>query len=128
MGVIAKFFVQEVERHENTPTASHIKLGAVCRGKVNAGWASATPGGTIDLWVLNEAATAYFVEGAEYEIRFQRVEPPKLGDGHQPVPVTMNTAGDLMCQECGVYAKMVDGRPDWTAHAEHYGPDAKVGP
>lgn len=116
MSVRAKFYCQKVNRHEDSPTASGVQLGAVCRGKENAGWASATPSGSIQMGVLNEAATGYFEEGAEYLVTFTKVDKPTAGDGHQPKPV--DSYGKTMCAFCGVYR---DEDGTWAAHEHHYG-------
>lgn len=100
MSVIAKFFVQNVERYENSPSAAKIEMGAVCRGAENASWASATPWGSIVLGTLNEKADAYFEKGAEYLVTFERVNPPKAGDGHDPIPV--DKYGYISCAFCGM--------------------------
>lgn len=120
MSVIAKFFVQELDRHEDSPTASRIKMGAVCRGQANKAWASATPGGSVELFTLNEAATDYFEKGAEYEVTFVRVEPPKPGDGHAP----QIFQGANECGRCGMYPgrnEETGQYDDWSAHTELYG-------
>ena len=127
MSVVAKFFVSRVERNEGTPTASQVQMGAVCRGRENRAWASATPGGSISLGILNERATAYFEEGSEYLVTFQKVEKPKPGDGHAPVPAPQYGqdhpgAPQFICEFCGLYASVGDdGSVDWSKHVEHYG-------
>jgi len=118
MAVQAKFFVSVVERNDNSPTASRVKLGAVCRGKENREWAQATPGGTIELFILNEAATVYFEQGQEYLVTFTKVARPTPGDRHAATP----EAGDNMCTFCGGYAAISpDGSLDWTAHDSTFG-------
>lgn len=128
MTVVAKFFVGAVERNEGTPTASQVRMGAVCRGRENRAWASATPGGSITLGILNERATDYFVEGQEYLVTFEKVAKPARGDGHAPIPVRGfghdhdPAAPANVCEFCGVYARVgADGGLDWSAHVEHYG-------
>lgn len=119
-GVVAKFYVSKVDRHEGAPTASGVHMGAVCRGKENAGWASATPSGHIDLGILNDKATDYFEEGAEYLVTFKRVDKPEPGDGHAPNIV--QTEGYPMCAFCGMYGeKQDDGSFAWDAHQRIYG-------
>jgi hypothetical protein len=86
MAVIGKFFVQEIVHHEGQPTADRVKLGAVCRGPQNRQWSAATPWGQIEMGVLNDAATAYFEQGEEYEVTFRHVPKPTPGDGHEPIP------------------------------------------
>ena len=119
MSVIAKFYVTKVDRHEGAPTASGVHLGAVCRGKENAGWASATPSGSINLGILNDKATDYFEEGAEYLVTFEKVAKPTPGDGH--APVLAETQGSVMCQFCGMYAVGGPDGLDWSAHERVYG-------
>lgn len=113
MTVKAKFFVSKLTRTEGSSTADQVVLGAVCRGVENALWSQYTPAGTITLGILNEAATAQFVEGEEYEVTFTRVERPVPGDGHEPVPVRTKH-GNWVCETCG-------GIPsyDYTAHPRH---------
>lgn len=120
MSVQAKFYVAEIVRHEGAPTADRIKMGAVCRGAENKGWASATPWGSIEMGVLNDRATDYFEEGQEYLVTFTKSPKPAPGDGHEPQPV--ESYGSTMCAFCGVHAvKAADGELDWSGHVEHYG-------
>lgn len=126
MSVVGKFFVSEIVTHEGSPTADRVKLGAVCRGAQNAKWASATPWGTIEMGVLNDAATGYFEKGAEYEVTFTRVAKPEPHDGHEPQPEYTGwmdrSKPANMCGFCGMYATTAeDGSLDWSAHQEHYG-------
>ena len=129
MTVVAKFFVSEVVQHEDAPTADRIKMGVVCRGRENRQWAQATPGGTIEMFVLNDAATAQFEKGSEYLVTFEKVPKPELGDGHEPIPApTFGQEQDVAkaqyvcCEFCGVMAERAeDGTLDWSKHEEHYG-------
>ena len=127
MSVQAKFYVGEVQHYPNTPTAAKVRMGAVCRGKENRQWAQATPSGTIELSILNDAATAYFEQGQEYLVVFTKVAKPAAGDGHAPIPVKEATdaqgkpIGNIMCEFCGGYALPGPDGPDWSAHAEHFG-------
>lgn len=129
MAVQAKFFVSVVERNANSPTASRVKLGAVCRGRENREWAQATPFGSIEMGILNEAATAYFEQGQEYLVTFTKVAKPMPGDGHKAIPAKESAdaqgkpLGHNMCEFCGGYAAInpEDGSLDWTAHDSTYG-------
>lgn len=119
MAVIAKFFVSKVVRHEDAPTADRVELGAVCRGAENKAWASATPSGNIQMGILNDVATDYFEEGAEYLVTFEKVAKPEPGDGH--APVLAETQGSVMCQFCGMHAVGGPDGLDWSAHERVYG-------
>lgn len=131
MPVEAKFYVQNVERFEGS-TASRVTLGAVCRGIENREWASATPGGSIQMTIRNDAAVDQFEAGKEYLVTFTKVSAPARGDGHRVQPVRAN--GSLLCGTCGTYARLQDGvaanlypeqHPDedytWEGHEEFYG-------
>lgn len=129
--VRAKFYVQKITRAEGSSTADQVVLGAVCRGVENALWSQYTPSGTISMGVLNEAATAQFIEGEEYEVTFTRVTRPKPGDGHAVVAVkTMH--GNWVCETCGAnpswdfsayrYPELPPAEAlDWSTHREVYG-------
>lgn len=120
MSVQAKFFVQKVDRFDGAATASNIEFSAVCRGIENAGWAAATPGGRIQLGVLNDKATDYFEQGAEYIVTFVRVEKPAPGDGHPIAPVT-DKYNNLLCATCGGH---VGGETGAEMHEQVYGKKA----
>lgn len=101
--VVAKFFVQSITpRNAPKGSAAQITMGAVCRGVENASWSAATPSGSIQMNILNDAATAQFEEGAEYLVTFVKVAKPAPNDGHvaQPVTTKHNT---LVCATCGLY-------------------------
>jgi hypothetical protein len=131
MTVVGKFFVSEIVRHDGAPTADRVKLGAVCRGRENRQWASATPWGTIEMGILNDAATEQFEQGAEYLVTFQKVPKPAPHDGHEPIPapgfghVTVEEAQYVMCEFCGVNAKKDPdtGALDWSDHEKAFGPE-----
>jgi hypothetical protein len=112
MSVVAKFFVQSVEKTEGASTASKINLGAVCRGVENAGWASATPAGNMTIWSLNEYATDYFEQGAEYEITLTKVAKPMPGDRHPAVAIKTKY-GSYICQTCGGVPQWDSAKFDW---------------
>lgn len=130
MSVKAKFFVQSVQRTEGSSTADRVTLGAVCRGVENALWSQYTPSGTITMGVLNEAATAQFVEGEEYEVTFTRVKRPQRGDGHEVVE-TRDKHGNWLCETCGAhpswdvaehgYQNVPREALDWSTHQQIYG-------
>jgi hypothetical protein len=134
MSVVAKFYVSNVERPEGSSTASKIDMQAVCRGVENAAWASATPGGNMTLWSLNDNATEYFERGCEYEIHFLKVAKPEPGDGHKARPVK-SKYGQYVCATCGAIPQCEKARDnnwqwngittedlDWTHHDEMYSP------
>lgn len=129
MSVVAKFYVTNVERPEGSSTASKIDLAPVCRGVENSSWASATPGGSLTLWSLNDNATDYFERGQEYEIHFLQVAKPEPGDGHS-VRAIKTKYGSYICATCGgapqfdIIKYRYDNVPmeelDWTKHTEIY--------
>lgn len=110
MTVRAKFFVQNVSpSFEDQPEAvsRQITMGAVCRGAANREWASATPGGSVQMTVRNEVASAYFERGKEYYLTFEEAEPaPVPGDGHQAEPGP-TAWGALACERCGMAGSWV---------------------
>lgn len=67
MSVRAKFYVAEIT---HTPSGGRVKMHAVCRGEDNKMWSAATPTGTIEMGILNEAALNQFVPGEEYFLDF----------------------------------------------------------
>lgn len=101
MSVVGKFYVQSIESHEGA-TASDVRLGAVCRGVENALWSSATPSGSIQMNILNDAATAQFEKGAEYLVTFTKVAKPAPQDGHSARLVT-DKHNSLVCEICGMF-------------------------
>jgi hypothetical protein len=129
MTVQAKFFVQNTEgTPDGKSAAAKVKMSAVCRGVENAGWASATPVGNLEMFILNQDAFAQFEKGAEYLLTFERVAKPEAGDGHQPQPVSTKS-GALVCAVCGCVPIYVstDWRDhslenlDWSSHQERFG-------
>lgn len=60
MAVQARFYVTEVGHQAHDPQAAKLKLSAVVRGPENAEWASATPSGTIEMYVNNPKAAQWF--------------------------------------------------------------------
>lgn len=113
MSVVAKFYVSNVERPEGSSTASKIDMQAVCRGIENSGWASATPGGNMTLWSLNDNATDYFERGCEYEIHFVKVAKPTPGDGHTTRPIKTKY-GSYICATCGGAPSWDNTKYDWS--------------
>lgn len=124
MSVVSKFFVKKViPSPEDSSRAAQVELGAVCRGIENALWSQYTPGGNISLVVLNESATAYFEEGAEYLVTFTRVAKPAPGDGH-PLVIVQDKHGAFLCETCGLFPTWPDGfkqgAPDFSQHDTLY--------
>jgi hypothetical protein len=60
MAVQARFYVSELTYQAHDPQAAKLKLSAVVRGPENAAWASATPSGTIEMYVNNPKAAQWF--------------------------------------------------------------------
>jgi hypothetical protein len=119
MSVSSKWYVsRQIE-------GGNVWLTPVCRGIENREWATATPAGSMQMFIQNEAALAQFEYGKEYEVVFREVPKPLPHDGH-PVMLIENTGfGDKVyytCGVCGSYARLnEDGTPDWSAHDEMYG-------
>lgn len=114
----AKFFVSGTTAPEGS-TAGKVNLSAVCRGIENSLWSQATPCGSIEMHIKNDAAFEPFQPGDEYEVTFRKVEKPKPGDGHQPQPVK-NQHGWYVCETCGSYlGSKVDDVDDEKIAAHH---------
>ena len=118
MSVSSKWYVTKVEGQQVT-------LSPVCRGIENREWASATPGGSMSMWISNPAALEQFVVGQEYTALFEFAPKPTPGDGH-PVEVVeqagFNGKTYYVCGTCGSYAALAeDGTPDWSRHEELFG-------
>ncbi len=101
----AKFFVAEISRFPGPAETSggKVRCSPVTRGSVNASFASATPGGTIELTVQNPAALARFDDWRERRREFYvdfTEYTPEAGDGHafKPTPEGHYNAG--RCVEC----------------------------
>jgi hypothetical protein len=131
MSVIAKFYVSSVTPPaENTSGGTVVHLGAVCRGAANSTWASATPAGSIQMTIRNDAASEQFVMGDEYEVIFRKVDKPVQGDGHSVQAAHPTWAPESwVCGVCGqypdgqVYGVVVEDPAtlDWSKHDEHFG-------
>ena len=120
MSVTAKFFVGKID-------GPNVYMTPVCRGVENREWASSTPGGSLNLYITNEAALGQFRVGEEYTAVFEHAPKPTLGDGHPVDHYEDHPAYDPsktihLCRTCGSYAALnPDGSPDWTKHDEHWG-------
>lgn len=125
--VSSKWYVTSIEGQQ-------VSLSPVCRGVENRAWASATPGGSMTMWITNSAALEQFTKGEEYEVVFTHSPKPAPGDGHDVEVVEQTgwnpTTGNqdktyYVCGRCGSYASLSeDGTPDWTKHAELFGAGA----
>ena len=124
MAVSSKWYVTNVD-------GQSVTLQPVCRGIENREWASATPGGSMTMYISNPAALTQFVKGQEYTALFEHAPKPAPGDGH-PVEVVeqvgwnpktgANDRTYYVCGTCGSYASMSeDGTPDWSKHEELFG-------
>jgi hypothetical protein len=124
MSVSSKWYVTKVEGQQVT-------LFPVCRGVENREWASATPAGSMTMYITNEAALSQFIVGEEYLTRFDFAAKPKPGDGH-PVDVVEQAGWNpqtgkndkvyWVCGTCGSYASLNDdGTPNWSKHEEMFG-------
>jgi hypothetical protein len=102
-------------------------LSPVCRGIENREWASATPGGSMQMYISNEAALGQFEVGQEWVGLLDLSPKPALGDGHPVDHYEDHPAYDPsktihLCRTCGSYAALnEDGSPDWSMHDEHWG-------
>lgn len=107
-------------------------LSPVCRGIENREWASATPAGSMSMWISNPAALEQFVVGEEYEAVFVHRPKPVDGDGHPVDHYEDHPSYDPsktlhVCRTCGSYAALnADGSPDWSAHQTRFGTRAKA--
>lgn len=114
MAVSSKWYVTNIEGQQVT-------LSPVCRGVENREWASATPGGSMSMWISNPAALAQFTVGEEYHAQFEHVRKPVPGDGHRvsQIEVTGHGKTYYVCNTCGSYATLnEDGTPNWERHEE----------
>lgn len=119
--VSSKWYVTSVEGQQ-------VNLNPVCRGVENREWASATPGGSMTMFITNPAALEQFTRGEEYEVVFTHSPKPLPGDGHDVEVVEQIGWNSLtgskdktyyVCGRCGSYASLnEDGTPNWTKHAE----------
>lgn len=78
MSVRAKFFVTEIAK---TTFGGRVKLQAVCRGKDNSQWSSATPSGHVEMSIRNELAVEFFDVGQEYFVDFTPAPKGEEGMG-----------------------------------------------
>lgn len=124
MSVSAKFYVSQ-PLPSDAPQL--VRMTPVCRGIENRDWASSTPGGSLTLYITNEAAREQFVVGEEYEAVFTHRPKPAAGDGHPVDHYEDHPAYDPsktlhICKTCGSYASLnEDGTPDWSKHDEIFG-------
>lgn len=120
MSVSSKWYVTKIEGQQVT-------LSPVCRGVENREWASATPAGSMTMWISNEAALEQFVLYEEYEFVATHRPKPSPGDGHAVQVVEQTYPGYPskvyhLCGACGSYASLTeDGTPDWSKHDEVFG-------
>lgn len=124
MSVSSKWYVTKIEGQQVT-------LSPVCRGVENREWASATPGGSMTMWITNEAALSQFELWQEYTALFEHSPKPVPGDGHAVRVVEQVAPFELpdgtrktyyVCGVCGSYASLnEDGTPDWSKHDEVFG-------
>ena len=70
--VTAKF---KVSRLTPADTYTEVELTPDYAQGRNAEWAQATPSGVIRLTITNQAAIAYFEDGAPYTVTLEREEP-----------------------------------------------------
>lgn len=122
MPVKAKFYVGKIDARDGA-TGATVHLGAVCRGIENSSWAAATPSGSIQMTILNDLATEYFEQGAEYEVTFVKAAKPMPGDGHQVDPVKAKH-GYTICGTCGAYPLVHVGAGEKIDDPSTWGPDA----
>ena len=121
MRVSSKWYVIDVEGQKVT-------LRPVVRGVENREWASATPGGFMEMYISNPAALAQFIKGEEYTGLFEHCAKPAPGDGHPVKQLEQKYAGYpdkiyFVCETCGSYASLNDdSTPNWSRHEELFGP------
>jgi len=119
MSVSSKWYVTNIE-------GNSVSFTPVCRGVENREWAQSTPGGSMLMFIQNDAAREQFRLYEEYEVIFTHAPKPAPKDGHAVEMVTMKSFEGTpsektvyCCGRCGSYARLAeDGTPDWTAHEE----------
>jgi hypothetical protein len=120
MSVSSKWYVTHIE-------GNAVSFNPVCRGVENREWAQATPGGSMQMFIQNDAAREQFRLYEEYEVVFTHSPKPAPGDGHAVQVVEQKDSYGsekvyYSCGRCGSYASLnEDGTPDWTKHEEHFG-------
>lgn len=111
MTVRGKFYVKAITLTPHND-GGRVELEAVSRGSRNADWASATPSGSISMYVSNPAAFAFFEnvlrlrdgqKHPEVFVDFTVSTDGVFGDGHafvaNDLPETHYQHGK--CAECG---------------------------
>lgn len=124
MSVSSKWYVTHIE-------GNTVSFTPVCRGVENREWAQATPGGSMQMLIQNDAAREQFALYEEYEVVFTRSPKPAPNDGHAVEVVEQvawnpatreNDKTYFVCGRCGSYASLnEDGGPDWSKHEELFG-------
>lgn len=126
--VSSKWYVTKIE-------AQQVSFSPVCRGVENRTWASATPAGSMTMYISNPDALAYFQVGQEYTGLFEHSPKPTPGDGHSVEVIEQKgwnpqTGKEdrtyYVCGVCGSYASLVDDQPDWSKHDEVFGAPAQA--
>ncbi len=117
--VSSKWYVTRIE-------GQNVYLSPVCRGIENREWASSTPGGSMNMYITNQAALDQFEVGQEYTGLFEHSPKPVRGDGHKADeyvdhPAYAPSKAIYLCKTCGAYAYLnEDGTPNWSRHDETY--------
>lgn len=103
--VDARFYVTKVELTPGSE-GGKVTLAPAYRGARNAGWAAATPSGSIEMWINNPAAFAQFtkavnhVGGPEFDIHFLHAPQAHPGDGHPFEETPKGHYNHPRCAEC----------------------------
>lgn len=105
MSVTGKFYVTSIEITSGADRGS-VKLQAVSRGARNASWASATPSGSIQMYIDNPLAFKVFRDALaggdrEFFVHFEAAPIPKAADGHAFIPSPENHYNQGRCMDCG---------------------------
>lgn len=108
MSVKAKFYVTGAE-HAPGADPEHmqgsVKLQAVCRGASNAQWASATPSGSLQMYINNPPAFRWFHDriGKEISLTLEdALTDPATHEFVEPDPIAKQSSWMAdTCGECG---------------------------
>lgn len=109
MSVKAKFYVQSAEHNTGADPENmqgSVKLAPVCRGAVNAQWSSATPSGSMQMYITNPPAFRWFHDRIGKEVSISIVEASQDPDTHafvEPDPIAANSSWMAdTCGDCGL--------------------------
>lgn len=115
MSIKAKFYVQNAEHGTGTDPEhmqGTVKLAPVCRGAINAQWATATPSGSMQMYINNPPAFRWFHDRVGKEVSISIVDAMTDPDTHafaEPDPSAENSSWMKdTCGECGLHRDVHD--------------------